>query len=131
MGLEYNIDCIFERGNVRSFALQQVRDQILPGPRQITDRNLPRENIYDNVGGEVNNQNLQGYYPAQNKMNIVSGRTGSYQSLVTNDQVFNPKGPGLDLNNQGAQGGLVLALLPLTLLPDPELNLILLIFLNP
>ena len=38
-------------------------------------------------------------------MNIVSGRTGSYQSLVTNDQVFNPKGPGLDLNNQGAQGG--------------------------
>ena len=36
---------------------------------------------------------------------MVSGRTGSYQSLATNDQVLNPNGAGLDLNYQGAQGG--------------------------
>ena len=38
-------------------------------------------------------------------MNTVSGRTGSYQSMVTNDQVFDPNGAGLDLNDLGAQGG--------------------------
>ena len=48
-GLESNINCIYEGGNVRSFALHHVRDHILPGPGQITDRNLPRENIYDNI----------------------------------------------------------------------------------
>ena len=63
-------------------------------------------------------------------MNAGSGRTGSYQSLVTNDQVFNSNGAGLDLNSQGAQEGLVLSLLPFKLLPDLELSLILLIFLN-
>ena len=67
------------------FSLHQVRDHILPGPEKITDRNMPRENIYDNVCYDVNNQNLHGYYPARNNMNTVSGRTGSYQpwSLFT------------------------------------------------
>ena len=36
---------------------------------------------------------------------MFSGRTESYQSLTTNDQVLNPDGAGLDLNYQGAQGG--------------------------
>ena len=72
---------------------------------RITGRNLSRKNIYDNVRGEVNNQNLHGYCPAQNIMNAVSERISSYQCMVTNDQVFNPNGAGLDLNNQGAQGG--------------------------
>ena len=42
-----NIDCINVWGNVRSFALRQVRDQILPdseleyGMRQVRDRILP------------------------------------------------------------------------------------------
>ena len=36
---------------------------------------------------------------------MVSGRTGSYQSLTTNDQVLNPNEAGLDLNYQVAQGG--------------------------
>ena len=72
---------------------------------QIDTAILPRESIYDNIRGEVNNQNLHGYYPARDNANSVSGRTGSYQSLVTNAQVFNPNGAGLDLNNQGAQGG--------------------------
>ena len=34
---------------MRSFALHQGRDHIMPGPRQITDRNPSRENIYDNI----------------------------------------------------------------------------------
>ena len=38
-------------------------------------------------------------------MNIGSRRTGSYQPMIANDRVFNPNGAGLDLNNQGAQGG--------------------------
>ena len=36
---------------------------------------------------------------------MVSGRTGSYQSLPTNDQILTPNGVGLDLNYQRAQGG--------------------------
>ena len=70
------------------------------------------------------------YYPARDNINTVSGRTGSYQSLVTNDEVFNPNEVGLDQNNLGVQGGLVLALLPLNLLKDLDLNLILLMFIN-
>ena len=77
----------------------------MPGPEQITDRNPPRENVYDNICGEVNNQNLHGYYSARDNMNLVSGRNGSYQSLVSNDQVFNSNGARLDLNSQRAQGG--------------------------
>ena len=38
-------------------------------------------------------------------MNTVSGRTVSYQFMVTNDQVLNSKGAGMDLNNQGAERG--------------------------
>ena len=45
------------------------------------------------------------YYPARDNINTVSGRTGSYQSLVTNDEVFNPNEVGLDQNNLGVQGG--------------------------
>ena len=48
---------------------------------------------------------MHGYCPAQDNINRVSRRTGSYQSLVTNDQVFNPNGAGLDQNNLGVQGG--------------------------
>ena len=44
------------------------------------------------------------YHPAQDNINTVSGKTGSYPFLTTNDQVFNPNGAGLDQNNQGAQG---------------------------
>ena len=56
-GPQSNVDCINEGENVRSFALHQARDQILPG------RNLARENIYDNVRSEVNNHTLHGYNP--------------------------------------------------------------------
>ena len=38
-------------------------------------------------------------------MNTVSGWLGIYQSMVTNDQVFDANKAGLDLNNKGAQGG--------------------------
>ena len=63
-GPESNIDCIYEGGNVRSFALPQSMNQILPSPgRRNFIRNLPRENIYDNIRGEGNNQNLYGYHP--------------------------------------------------------------------
>ena len=102
---ESNINRIYEGENVRWFTLHQFRDQIMPGPGLITDGNLARENIYDNFCGEVNNQNLHGYNHTRNNMNIVSGRTGSYQPMIANDQVFNPNGAGLDLNNQGTHGG--------------------------
>ena len=59
-------------GNVRPFALHQVRDQILPGPGLISGSNTFRENIRDNVRSEVNNQNLHGYNPIQNNMNTVN-----------------------------------------------------------
>ena len=81
-GPESNIDCIYKWGN--------VRDQILPSPGRNIDRNLPRENIYDNIHGEGNNQNLYGYHLTRDNINTGSGRTGSSQSLNTNDQVFNP-----------------------------------------
>ena len=81
---------------MRLLALLQGRDQVLPSPGKNIDRNLPRENIYDIISGVGNNQNLYGYHPDQDNINTVSGRTGSYQSLATNDQVFNPNGGGLD-----------------------------------
>ena len=37
-------------------------------------------------------------------MNTVSGWIGIYQSMVTNEQVFDANGAGLDLNNQRGQG---------------------------
>ena len=90
---------------MRWVAMPQGRHQILSSPGRNLDRNLPRENSYDNIHGEGNNQNLYGYHPAGDNINTVSGRTGSYQSLTTNDQVLNPDRAGLDLNNQGTQGG--------------------------
>ena len=129
-GPESNIDCIYEGGNVRSFALPQSMNQILPSPGRNIDRNLPWENIYNNIRDEGNTQNLYSYHPTRDNINTFSGRTGSSQSLTSNDLVFNSNGAGLDQTNWGAQNGLVLALLPLNLLPDLELSLILLIFLN-
>ena len=103
-------------------AMPQGRDQISFSPGRNIDGNLPRGNNYDNICGKGNDQNLYGYHPTQ---------VGSYQSLATNEQVLNPNGAGLDLNYQGVQGDLILALMPLNLLPDLELNLTLLIFLSP
>ena len=92
---------------MRSVTIPQGRDQILLSPGRNIDRNLlvPRENNYDNICGKGINQNLYGYHPTQDNINMVSGSTGSYQSLTTNDQVLNSDGVGLDLNYQGAQGG--------------------------
>ena len=104
-GSESNIAHIYEGGSLRLVALPQGRDQRLLSPGRNIDRNLPRENIYDNFRGEGKSKNLYGCHPAQDNINTVCGRTGSYQSLTTNDQVLNPDGVGLDLNNQGAQGG--------------------------
>ena len=39
-------------------------------------------------------------------MNTISSGNGNFQSMIANDQVFNPNGVGLDLNNQEGQGGL-------------------------
>ena len=80
-------------------------EQILLSPGRNIDRNIPRDSNYDNTCGEGNNQNLHGYYPAQDIINKDSGKTGSYQSLTINDQVLNSDGAGSDLNNQGDQGG--------------------------
>ena len=33
-----------------------------------------------------------GYHPTQDNINLVSGGSGSYQSLAANDQVLNPNG---------------------------------------
>ena len=84
---------------MRSFAILRGADQILPSPQRKFERNLPRENIFDNNHGEGNKQILYGYHPARDNINTVSGRTGSYQSLATNDQVLNPNTAGLDLHN--------------------------------
>ena len=83
------------------------------------------------INFEVNNQNLYGYQPTQDNINLISGGTGSYQSLAANEQVVTPNGAGVDLNYQGIQGGSILALKPLNVLPDPEPRLILLTFLSP
>ena len=104
-GSESNIDQIYEGGNLRSVAMPQGKDQILLSPGRNIDGNLPRENNYDNVCGKGNDQNVYGYHPTQDSINMVSGRTGSYQLLTTNDQVSNPDGVGLDLNYQRAQDG--------------------------
>ena len=48
---------------------------------------------------------MYGYHSSQDNINWVSGGTGSYQSLATNEQVLNPNGAGLDLNYLGVQGG--------------------------
>ena len=80
------------------------RDQILISPGRDMDGNLPRDNSYDNILGKGNNQNLYGYHPTRDNINLVSGGAGNYQSLTTNE-VLNPNGAGLDLNYQGAQGG--------------------------
>ena len=46
-----------------------------------------------------------GYHPTQDNINLVSGGSGSYQSLAANDQVLNPNGACLYLNYQGTQRG--------------------------
>ena len=113
-GPKSSIDHMYEGGNLRSIAMPLGRDQILLSPGRDIDGNLTRDKSYDNIWGKVNNQNLYGYHPTQ---------VGSYQSLATNEQVLNPNEAGLDLNFLGVQGGLILTLMPLNLLPDLELNL--------
>ena len=49
---------------------------------------------------------------------MVSGGTGSYQSLAANDQVLNTDEAGLDLNYKGAQGGF--SSLPIASQPVPR-----------
>ena len=51
------------------------------------------------INFEVNNQNLYGYQPTQDNINLISGGTGSYQSLAANEQVETPTGAGVDLNS--------------------------------
>ena len=65
-GSESNIDCINVGGNVRPFALHQVRDQILPDSGLTSGGNTSRDNIGDNVCSEVDNQNLPGCNHIQN-----------------------------------------------------------------
>ena len=96
---------IYKGGNLRSVTMPLGRDQILLSPGKNIDRNLHRENNYDDTHGKGNNQNLYGYHPTRDNINITSERTGSYQSLTTNYQVLNPDRAGLDLHYQGAQGG--------------------------
>ena len=104
-GPKSNIEHNYEGGNFRSAPMPQGGEQILLSPGRNIDGNVPRENNYDNIRRGGNNQNLSGYYPAQDNINTISGRTGSYQSLAMNDQVLNPDKAGSDLNNQGAERG--------------------------
>ena len=57
------------------------------------------------INFEVNNQNLYGYQPTQDNINLISGGTGSYLSLGGNEQVVTPSGAGVDLTYQGVRGG--------------------------
>ena len=96
---------MYEGGNLRLIAMPLGRNQILLGLGRDIDGNLPRDNNYDNIRGKFNNQNLFGYHPTQDRINLVREGTGSYQSLAENEQVLNPNGVGLDLNYQGVQRG--------------------------
>ena len=71
-GYESNFDCISAWGNLRLFALHQVRYQILPDPGLISGGNTFSDNIGDHVRSEVNDQNLPGLNPTQNNINIAS-----------------------------------------------------------
>ena len=96
---------MYKGGNLRLIAMPQGRSQISLSPGRDIDGNLPRDNNYDTVWGKINNQNLDGYQPTQDNINLVSGGNGSYQSLAANEQVLNPNGAGLDLNYEGVQWG--------------------------
>ena len=79
-GSESNINCINARGNVRSFALHQIRDQILPDSELNLGGNTFRDNIGDNYCNKVNNKNLFDLNPVPIDVNVI--RTGEiiYQS---------------------------------------------------
>ena len=98
-GSESNFDCISAGGNVRPFALHQVRAQILPDPGLISGDNTFRDNIGDHVCSEVNDQNLPGLNPTRNNINIASAEETNYQPMHANDQVFYPNRVGLDLKS--------------------------------
>ena len=50
----------------------------------------------------------------------MEGLIHSYQSLTSNDQVLNPDGVGLDLNDQWAQGGFSFCPIASQLAPKPR-----------
>ena len=95
---ESSVDLMYEGGNLRPIAMPLGSNQMLLSPGRDIDGNFPRDNNYDNIRGKVNNQNLYGYQPTPDNINLVGGGTGSYQSLAANEQVFNSNGAGLDLN---------------------------------
>ena len=82
-GSDSNIDYISLRGNVRPFALYQVRDKILPDSRLISGGNTFRDNIGNNVRNEVNNQNLPSLNPIRNNINTASAEEIIYQPMCS------------------------------------------------
>ena len=104
-GPESSVDHVYKGGYLRPVAMPLGRNQIVLSPSRHIDGNLPRDNNFNNIRGEVNNQNLYGYQPTRDIINLIGGGTGSYQSLAVNEQVVNPSGVGVDLNYQGVQGG--------------------------
>ena len=81
-------------GNVRLFALRQVRDQILPDSELEYGNNIFMDNWSANNANKVNDQMLPG--PNQND-----------GAPRVNEQVLNSNRNGLDLINQRGQEGSV------------------------
>ena len=96
-GSESSIDCINVGGNVRTFELHQVRDQILPESELNLSGNTFRDNIGENYHNEVNDQNLPDLNPVQNDVNVIRAGEINYQPLWANEQVFNSNRNVLDL----------------------------------
>ena len=63
-GSESSVDHMYKGGNLRPFAMSLGRNQIVPSSSRNIDGNLPRDNNFDNIRGDVNNQNLCGYQPS-------------------------------------------------------------------
>ena len=83
-GSESSDDDMYEEGNLRPVAMPLGRNQIVLSPSRNSDDNLPRDNNFDDILGEVNNQNLYGYQSTRDNINLISEGTGSYQSLTAN-----------------------------------------------
>ena len=83
-GPESSVDHVYKGGYLRPVAMPLGRNQIVLSPSRNSDDNLSRDNNFDDILGEVNNQNLYGYQSTRDNINLISEGTGSYQSLTAN-----------------------------------------------
>ena len=79
-GLESSFDLINVGGNVKSFMLHQIRDQILPDYKLNFSGNSSRDNFSNNYLNEVNDKNLPDLNLALNDVNPIGVGEIIYQT---------------------------------------------------